>query len=185
MQPFRRHVRLAVFVLIAGGCTAAPASAQLYVSPFFGTTSQAKVGKSVSTDLLDEATFGAAAGTMGRIGAEIDFDYTPDFFGFQDVTRDRNHVLTLTGAINLRKPAYSPRRGRFSPYATIGGGLLRILPGTHTVAHSAAGLVGGGGAMGFVTERIGWHGDARYVRDLSSDNPIRFWRVSIGFVFVP
>ena len=122
---------------------------------------------------------------MGRIGAEIDFDYTPDFFGFQDVTHDRNHVLTLTGAISLRKPVYSPRRGRFSPYAAIGGGLLRILPGTHTVAHSAAGLVGGGGAMGFVTERIGWHGDARYVRDLSSDNPIRFWRVSIGFVFVP
>src|SRR5712692_10254176 len=179
-----RQLRLVPWVLIAVGCTAAPASADLYISPFFGTTSQAQVGKSHPTDLSDEATFGITAGTMGRIGGEIDVDYTSDFFGFQNVTHDRNHVLTLTGAISLRKPVDRPRRDRVSPYASIGGGLLRILPGAHTVAHSAAGLVGGGGAMGFVTDRIGWRGDVRYVRDLSSDNPIRFWRVSIGLVLV-
>src|SRR5437762_5932348 len=170
----RRQFELVLCLVAAIVCTAAPASAQLYVSPFFGTTSQAKVGKSVSTDLFDEATFGVTGGTMGKIGAEVDFDYTSDFFGFQDVTRDRNHVLTLTGAVTLRKPIHSPRRERVSPYAEIGGGLLRILPGSHTVVHSAMGLIGGGGAMGFVTDRIGWRGDARYVRDLSGDNPIRF-----------
>jgi hypothetical protein len=173
-------------VLIAVAGTSAPASAELYISPFFGTTSHAQVkyGKSLTTDLLDEATFGITGGTMGRIGGEIDFDYTSDFFGFQKATRSRNHVLSLTGAISLRKPVHSPRRDRVSPYASIGGGLLRILPGTHTVAHSAAGLVGGGGAMGFVTDRIGWRGDVRYLRDLTSDNPIGFWRLSIGLVLV-
>ena len=180
----RCEFRRAVWVLIALVCTPASASAQLYVSPFFGSTVQAKVGKSVPTDLLDETTFGISGGTMGRIGAEVEFDYTSDFFGFQDVTHDRNHVLALTGAMALRKPVSSPRRERVSAYAAIGGGLLRILPGTHTVAHSAVGLVGGGGAMGFLTDRIGWRGDARYVRDLSRDNPIRFWRVSIGLVLV-
>jgi hypothetical protein len=179
-----RQFRLALWVSIAIGCTSAPASADLYVSPFFGTTSQAKVGKPNPTDLLDEATFGITGGTMGRIGAEIDFGYTSDFFGFQDVTHDRNHVLTLTGAISFRKRLHSPRRDRVSPYAAIGGGLLRILPGTHTVARSAGGLVAGGGAMGFVSDRIGWRGDVRYLRDVTSDNPIRFWRVSIALVLV-
>src|SRR5436309_1229542 len=178
----RRQFRLALWVLIAVGGTSAPASAELYISPFFGSTVQPKVGKSVSTDVLDEATFGVTGGTMGRIGGEVDFDYTSDFFGFQDVTHDRNHVLTLTGAISFRKPIQSPRRERASPYAAIGAGLLRVLPGSHTVARSAAGLVAGGGAMGFVTDRLGWRGDVRYVRDLSTTNPIRFWRVTIGVV---
>src|SRR2546425_5330384 len=115
-----RQFRLALCVLIAVGCTATPASAELYFSPFLGTTSHAQVkyGKSLTTDLLEETTFGVSGGTMGRIGGEIDFNYTADFFGFQKATRSRNHVLTLTGAISLRKPVDSPRRDRVSPYAS-------------------------------------------------------------------
>ena len=99
------------------------------------------------------------------------------------IRRQFELVLCLVAAI-VCTAAPASAQLYVSPYAEIGGGLLRILPGSHTVVHSAMGLIGGGGAMGFVTDRIGWRGDARYVRDLSGDNPIRFWRLSIGLVWV-
>lgn len=182
----RRTCRLALGVIITIGGTSARATAQgWYVGPYFGTTSHARAAYGdFRSDLLDETTFGVTGGLTGKVGAEVDFGYTPDFFGYQDVTRRKNHVLTLTGAAILSKPIHGARRGRIRPYLAFGGGLFRVATGAPNPEKSTTGLAAGGGVTSFLRDRIGVRGDVRYLRALSGDNRINFWRLSIGMILV-
>ena len=179
------------------GLSAAPASAQWFVTPygggnFGGDTTDAKVN------------LGAGVGFLGagKFGFEADFGYSPNFFetttpnnnGFE-FTNDSN-VVTLTGNVIVGAPI-GGHGGSIRPYLVGGVGLIRTkvadVPGVFDVSSkNDFGFDVGAGVMGFFAQNIGLRGDFRYFRSFqgSSDNVtglgldnFQFWRGSAGVTF--
>ena len=85
------------------------------------------------------------------------------------------------------------------PYLTVGGGLVRTEVNGHPapglvpkISDGNAGLNGGVGVMGFLSDHVGLRGDVRYFRDFRESPPgtvqfgaFHFWRASLGLVLRP
>jgi hypothetical protein len=146
-------------------------------------------------------TFGVDAGAMGAgvIGGELDFGYSPSFFGTQN-DFGNNTVINFMANVILGVPVGGTRGAGLRPYVVGGVGLLRTQIDGGTLAKVAAsdnmfGWDAGAGVMGYFNDHVGLRGDLRYLRgthDLSTStgldsvdfngNKIHFWRASIGVV---
>jgi opacity protein-like surface antigen len=175
----------ALSLLLVGGAVR-DASAQVYLTPFAGTT---------FGDDAPATKFNVGAGLtfMGSVaGFEFDFGYSPDFFGEQTdfaLIGDSN-VTTFSGSLVL---AATDRPVR--PYGVAGLGLVRSRISdaedlfdditTNDLAFNV-----GGGVMGRITDRISFRGDLRYFRalqDNQNDDDLDvvignfgFWRFTAG-----
>lgn len=156
---------------------AAPARAERLIQPFGGAT----FGGDTTFITLDQGAgrpsgvFGISGVFLGDIlGVEIDVAHAPRFFRPTNlvpsslVTGARS-VTTATGNLVIAAPkrltGYSLR-----PYAIAGGGLMRVRLddwiGALDVNDSLAAFDIGGGARGFVTDRVGVTWDVRHFHSI-------------------
>jgi opacity protein-like surface antigen len=171
------------------------ARADGFISPWvgsaFGTGSNVDNGRT---------TFGVTAGGMGAgiIGGELDFGYSPTFFGTED-DFGSNTVINLMANLIVGIPIGGQTGAGIRPYVSGGLGMLRtqIDGGTFTDVSSKNNMLGwnaGAGVMGYFADHIGLRGDVRYMRGFEDLNTgitaidvnggqMRFWRASIGVVF--
>jgi Outer membrane protein beta-barrel domain len=177
----------------------APASAlaEWQLKPFVGVT----FGGATTFVDLEKAVgkpnpaIGVGGTLLGEVlGIEGDLSWAPGFFqtGRQKLVVGSS---VATGTVNL--VVAMPRRfARYSlrPYAVAGGGFMhvrsedirKLLP----VRNTESTIDIGGGATGFLTNRIGVNWDVRYFRSLGGPpiglsfgtEKLRFWRASMAAV---
>ena len=174
-----RHAAKTLVLLAAIVLVAAPrqARAEGYVSPWVG----ANWGSNVSNG---RAAFGLTAGGMGGgiFGGELNFGYSPSFFGTQN-DFGHNSVIDLMGNVIVGVPIGGDRVAAVKPFVTAGAGLVRTQIDGGSVVHVSSannqwGWSAGGGVMGYFNDHVGLRGDIRFV----DGKQINFWRVSGGIV---
>lgn len=150
----------------------------------------------------EHLTWGASIGWMGAgiIGWEADFAYTPEFFEADDDDLDlieNSNVTSFMGNVVVGIPVGGQTGGGFRPYFSGGVGVLQrsVESGDalFEVDNSEFGFNLGAGAMGFMTDHVGFRGDIRYYRsfeDPQEDNEFDlavgnfdFWRATGGITF--
>jgi hypothetical protein len=187
----RRLLLTVMLTAIAIAASAAPARADGFLSPW--------IGVNFGGDTVDKSTtWGGSLGFMGtKAGFELDFGYTPDFFSDDEVDVD-DKVVTFMGNLLI-----GGRRGGFSPYFAVGGGLIRTnitviddVVDLEAAKNSFGGNVGGGFFAG--GDSITVRADVRYFRafdfdgfdfgdalDLDFiDDTLGFWRATVGVGFM-
>jgi opacity protein-like surface antigen len=179
---------LIVVATLALAWTPREARADGYVSPWAGGI----FGSSASNS---RGAFGVNAGGMGAgiFGGELDFGYSPSFFGTQN-DFGHNTVIDLMGNLIIGIPIGGTHGPSFRPFATAGIGLIRTQIDGGRLFQGASGnnQFGwnvGAGAMGFFNDHVGLRGDLRYYRDANGDivngidlGQLHFWRISGGVV---
>ena len=187
-------MRRVMYVMLAAAAavalSATPAHADGFVSPWAGV----HFGSDVDNG---RGAFGVNAGYMGAgvIGGELDFGYSPSFFG---TVNDFGHntVIDVMGNLIVGVPIGGTHGAGFRPFVTGGVGLIRTQIDGGTIAtvsqsNNEFGWNAGAGAMGYFNQHVGIRGDVRYFRNFSGDafsfNNIdaatfHFWRLSAGVV---
>ena len=165
------------------------AAAQTFVTPYAGIV---KGGDANGTPF----SVGASLMWVKAVGLEIDFSYTPDFFGEEDefvLVADSNVTSLMANLVVA--PGSAPVR----PYASAGAGLLRArLDGGagalfDDVSTNSFGMNAGAGLFAMFGDHAGIRADIRYFRaledpevdddfDLSLGN-LSFWRATVGVTF--
>lgn len=147
-------------------------------------------------------TYNLSLGWMGAgiVGWEADFGFTPEFFESSDGDFDfdgGNNVVSAMANALVGIPVGGQTGGGFRPYFAAGIGLLQTEARTNddlfAVDNSEFGFNLGFGAMGFMTDHVGFRGDVRYLRsfeDPSEDNEFDiavgnfdYWRGTAGVTF--
>ncbi len=177
-----RRVLKVLILTAALAVTLAPALAHAegYVSPWVAANAGTRFGDFDN----GRAGFGVDAGGMGKgvIGGELDFGFSPSFFGTKnDGTRGAGVRPFLTGGVGLIR-------------TQIDGGTLT---GTITNVSSANNMFGwdlGAGVMGYFNDHVGLRGDIKYLRgfedmrtgitiiDTNAPGQFHFWRAGVGVV---
>lgn len=166
----------------------AAARAQVFLTPFAGTTFGAdSPGERLTT--------GASLLFMGKVaGLELELGYTPDFFKESsqiEFVADSN-VTSLAANLVL-----GVGEGPVRPYGTAGVGLLRARITSaedlfDDVSSNDFGVNAGGGIIVMFSEHVGLRGDVRYFRSLQnidvgdlsvSLGNFDFWRAYGGISF--
>jgi opacity protein-like surface antigen len=150
----------------------------------------------------EHLTWGASIGWMGAgiIGWEADLAYTPEFFEPDDDDLDiieNSNVTSFMGNVLIGIPIGGQTGGGFRPYFSGGVGVLQTNvesgESLFTVDNNEFGFNLGAGAMGFMTDHVGFRGDIRYYR--SFEDPVEdnefdvgvgnfdFWRGTAGITF--
>jgi hypothetical protein len=196
---------LAGLTLAAGLVVAQPstASADWMFTPFIGLTTGGSISdiSGRTLDTATKATYGAGLTWMGAgiIGMDIDFGYTPKFFGDDPEFQDSNVTTLMVNAV-VGAPIGGQHGSGVRPYAVGGIGLLRQRVTSansffNDVSRNDMGFDLGGGVVGFFNDNTGVRGDVRYFRKLksgsSTDNlddifdvdTFSFWRASVGVSF--
>ena len=176
----------------------ARASAEWQLRPFLGVTFG---GSTTFIDLAHAAgspnlVLGGNAALLGNVfGIEVDFGRAPGFFekGDQHLVQ-RSSVTMLTGNVVIAPPRRLTEY-TLGPYFVLGTGLIRARSedflGLLSVASTLPAMDVGGGATGFLSDRIGLNWDARYfwsvggkeLRGFSiGPEQLSFWRTSMGLV---
>jgi len=169
------------------------ARADGFVTPWVGSA----FGSNIQNG---QPSIGVSAGGMGAgvIGGEVDFGWSPSFFGNKS-DFGNNTVLNLMGNLIVGIPVGGTHGAGIRPYLVGGVGLIRsqIDGGTLTNIASSDNMFGwdaGGGVMGYFNDHVGLRGDLRYLRatsdmtthvtsiDINGDK-LHFWRASIGVTF--
>jgi opacity protein-like surface antigen len=194
-------MRRAFKLIVATGAVAAiwapaPARADGFVSPWAAVQFGGRIDNVREDVDRGRGAFGVTAGGMGAgiIGAEIDFGYSPSFFGTSN-DFGNNTVIDVMGNIIIGVPIGGTTGGGVRPYFTGGVGLIRsqIDGGTPFFNISSStnefGWNAGGGVMAFFNDHFGLRGDFRYMRAFSGDivhgldlGNLNFTRLSIGVV---
>src|SRR5215216_5035008 len=185
---------IAALLLVIGP---ASARADWLFTPNLGTT----FGADASGN--EHFTYGVGIGYMGAgaFGWEADLSYTPEFFEVGDGDFDpvdNSNVTTAMFNVLAGIPIGGQHGGGFRPYFTGGIGLLQREVETanqlFNVSSNEWGFNLGAGAMGFMTDHVGFRGDIRYIRsfeDLEAENSTPFldagsfdyWRGTAGLTF--
>jgi outer membrane protein with beta-barrel domain len=171
----------------------AVAHAEGYISPWAST----QAGSNFNNG---RAGFGFDAGGMGAgvIGGELDFGYSPSFFG-TDNDFGHNTVINLMPNLIVGVPIGGTHGAGIRPFVTAGAGLLRTQIDGGTLANVSSsnnqwGWDAGAGVMGYFNDHFGLRGDLKYIRgfenlntgntiiDLNGNNQLHFWRADIGVV---
>jgi opacity protein-like surface antigen len=198
----RKSLIATASVLIMTAAAPRPAAADWLLTPFIGSTfgGSANIGgegEAFKSEFERKLNYGASLTSGGPVGFELDFSYSPNFFGVVDdnagidFTGDGN-VTTLTGNIRIGASA-----GPFRPSGVGGAGLIRSKvddPGQFFSKPSTSdfGIDVGGGIIGFVSDNVGIRGDLRYFRSLQDRDlegidlalgSFRFWRGTVGVTF--
>jgi len=169
------------------------ARADGFVTPWVGSA----FGSNINNG---QATIGVSAGGMGAgiIGGEMDFGWSPSFFGTKS-DFGNNTVMNLMGNVIIGVPIGGTHGAGVRPYVVGGIGLVRtqIDGGTIAKVSSSNNMFGwdaGGGVMGYFSDHVGLRGDVRYLRATSdlnsgvssldlSGNQLHYWRATVGVVF--
>ena len=147
-------------------------------------------------------TYNLSLGWMGAgiVGWEADFGFTPEFFESDDADLDfdgGNNVVSAMGNVLVGIPVGGQTGGGFRPYVAAGIGMLQTEARTNddlfALDNSEFGFNLGFGAMGFMTDHVGFRGDIRYLRsfeDPTEDNEFDlgvgnfdYWRGTAGVTF--
>jgi hypothetical protein len=175
---------ISTFILAAAtlAVSAVPAHADGFLSPY--------IGVNFGGDTTENSTtFGGALGFIGdKAGFEIDFGYTPEFFGSDTLDVDGKLVTVMANVL------VGGRRGGFSPYFAFGGGLIRTdisvlddVLDLDAATNSFGGNVGAGFFAG--GQNLTIRGDVRYFRAFDFDDgldldvvedTLGFWRATVG-----
>lgn len=163
-----------------------------FVAPFAG------VNVATSTNINKRGDYGVNAGWMGAgvAGFEVDFGYSPSYFG-DDAVLGSNHVWDLMGNFIVGVPVGGQHGPGVRPYATVGFGVLKetiAAAGTRSeITYTDPGINLGAGVMGYFGDHVGLRGDVRYFRDVHSSTTsnslninfggFHYVRASIGIVF--
>jgi len=145
---------------------------------------------------------GRVVGWMGAgiVGWEADLAYTPEFFEADDDDLDfieNSNVTSFMGNVLVGIPIGGQTGGGFRPYLSAGAGLLQTNVQSDDdlfeVTNDEFGVNVGAGAMGFMTDNVGFRGDLRYYRALTDPEPdnefdidfgdFDFWRATAGITF--
>jgi hypothetical protein len=190
--------RTFLLILVLAGVFPAPASADLFLTPFYGVT----FGTNTSLLDLESATgrtkqvFGGSVSLMGAglLGVEADVGYVPGFFsrGERDPLVASSRLFTLTGSVVIATPL-SWTRESLRPYVVGGIGLMRASANDLADVVQVDNLLAidvGGGVTGFFNERTGVRFELRYFSSVgepegsSSFGTARLsqWRASVGLV---
>ncbi len=150
----------------------------------------------------DKLTYGASIGWMGAgvMGFEADLAYTPQFFenNTDNISfADSDNVTTAMANLIVGVPIGGQTGKGFRPYVAGGIGMMK----THVVdsaqlfnvSNNDLGVDLGVGAIGFMTDHVGFRGDVRYYRDLQNPTSsgdftlatgkFDFWRGTVGLAF--
>jgi hypothetical protein len=175
----------------------APAMAEWHIKPFAGLTFG---GGTRFVDIEKAAgkanpVFGVTGVLLGNLfGIEGDLCRAPGFFetGGQQLLQD-SRVTTLTGnvvvAVPKRMAEYTLR-----PYFVAGFGLMHVdiagRLGALTVSSTLPAMDFGGGATGFLNERVGLSWEVRHFRSIgegkirglsvSGGEQLSFWRATMA-----
>jgi opacity protein-like surface antigen len=178
-----------VTALVAGAPSAA--SADIMFTPFVGV---AAGGGAADTTM----SFGGGLTWMGAgaIGLDLDFGYTPDFFGDSGTDFGDNNVTTFMVNAIVGAPIGGQSGPGIRPYAVGGIGILTEkideADDLFDVDDNSWGFNLGAGVVGFFTDNVGVRGDVRYFRSLNrgSDGDfdfdlgeLDFWRATVGVTF--
>jgi hypothetical protein len=183
----RHAIRILVLTTAAALLAVPQARADAWFSPWAGVNFGSQIDNG-------RTAFGFDAGGMsaGVFGGELDFGYSPSFFG-TSTDFGNNSVLDVMGNIIIGIPVGGTHGPGLRPYVTGGIGLLRtqidggsffnISSSSNDFAYNL-----GGGVMGFVANHFGVRGDVRYFRSTNNDlehlglGTFKFWRLSAGLV---
>jgi outer membrane protein with beta-barrel domain len=192
----RLRVLALAFLLLSPG----PAAAEWQFKPFAGITFG---GGTRFVDIEKAAgkpnpVFGVTGLLLGGVlGVEGDLARAPGFFesGGQRLLQD-SRVTTLTGnvvvAVPRRMAEYSLR-----PYLVAGMGLMHVnidgRLGALTVSSTLPAIDFGGGATGFLTDRVGLSWEVRHFQSIgegkirglsvSGGEQLSFWRATMAVTF--
>src|SRR3954465_14885864 len=189
-----KRVIKTLIIASAAAVVLAPLQARAdgFVTPWIGSA----FGSNISNG---QTTLGVSAGGMGAgiIGGEVDFGWSPSFFGTK-TDFGTNTVMDLMGNVILGIRVGGTHGRGVGPYVVGGVGLIRsqIDGGTLGNVSSSNNMFGwdaGAGVMGYFNQHVGLRGDVRYLRatsDLKSGitsldlggNQLHFWRASVGVV---
>lgn len=182
--------------ILASAVAMVLAPMQAYADGFFIPWVGSAFGSNIQNG---QTTLGVSAGGMGAgiIGGEMDFGWSPSFFGTKS-DFGNNTVMSLMGNVIVGVPVGGTHGAGVRPYVTAGAGLLRtqIDGGTLTKVSSSNNMLGwnaGAGVMGYFSDHVGLGGDVRYVRGFKDLNTgvtsidlnggqLHFWRASVGIV---
>lgn len=184
-----RYVMLIGIALLA--FTAAPASAQWFVTPYAG----GQFGGDAQENNLN---LGAGIGFLGAgmFGFEADFNYAPNFFSSSDnINFDAKDSNLSTIMFNGMVAA--PVHLAFRPYGSGGIGWMKSriddVGGAFAVKNNDLGVNVGAGFIAQFNDHVGWRTDARYFRavvDNEKDNEFDaafgsfdYWRATAGLTF--
>jgi hypothetical protein len=206
-------VRWSSRVGLLAGCllflTPLPSAAEWQFVPFVGWTFKGM------TTLVDSETaiekrhwhFGGAVTWIGNspLGVEAYFVETPEFFHNGEVTCNINTCVTSGRpyALMANVVLATPRRWNqygLRPYLSGGLGVMHMArndaQNIFPMNLNMLGMNAGGGAVGFLSDRIGVRFELRYFRKIhgpdvtSLDSPVsigpiqlRYWTMSFGVVF--
>jgi opacity protein-like surface antigen len=179
---------ISAFFLLA---PAAPASADVVLTPY--------VGSLFGGDLPDgKPAFGATAAFMGGgiFGAEVGFNYTPEFVP-ATISAPAASQASLMGNLIVGIPmGDADHGGQIRPYITGGAGLFRATAKEDDffdrITSNDFAVNFGGGVMAFFSEHVGVRGDLRYFRTLTDDDAngvdfslgdLNFWKWDVGAAF--
>jgi opacity protein-like surface antigen len=171
--------------------TAAPARAQMFVTPYAG-------GQFSGDTQENNFNLGASIGFLGagKYGVEADFNLAPNFFSSSDNinfdAKDSNLATVMFNGIVTLPPHW-----RVRPYGTAGVGWMRSqiddVGGAFAVKNNDFGFNVGGGLFAQFNDHVGWRTDVRYFRavvdneeDLEFDvglGSFDFWRATAGLTF--
>lgn len=198
----RKSLIIAGSVFIIMAAAPRPAAADWLFTPFLGATfgGSANIGgegDAFKNDFERKLNWGASLSGGGPVAFELDFSYSPNFFGVSDSSSGINftgdgNVTTLTG--NLRIGASG---GPIRPYVVGGAGLIRSKvddPAQFFSKPSTSdfGMDLGGGVIGFFSDNVGIRGDLRYFRSFQKNDAnainlelgsFHFWRGTVGVTF--
>jgi hypothetical protein len=199
----RKCITAACFVILASAAAPSKASADWLFTPFLGSTygGSANVGgpdEAFKDEFERKLNYGASLAWMGGgiLGFEVDFGYSPNFFGVSDNDSGINfvgdgNVTTLMGNLVVGAPL-----GAVRPYASGGVGVIASRVDNagqffDKASSQNLGLDAGAGLM-FLAGNVGVRGDIRYFRSMHDSDPngvdldlgdFRFWRGTVGVTF--
>jgi outer membrane protein with beta-barrel domain len=185
--------RVALAMLVLAGA-AADARAEGYLTGFGGIVFGGDLASGPAQDLnLDSShgVYGGAIGAFGSpLGVELEFSYSPNFFGSDRLLIPDNNLVTLMG--NLVLSGHMGERSRI--YLSGGGGLMKSsiddAGDFFDVGRNDFGVNAGVGFLAAVGGSLALRGDFRYFRNLGDEEidqdidigfgSFDFWRATGG-----
>jgi hypothetical protein len=140
---------------------------------------------------------GVSAVFLGELlGAEVDIFDSPGFFGSDGVLVKSSRVTAFTGNVIVAAP-HRATEYSLRPYVVGGVGLMNVRRTTLFNVFDISALLPtidiGGGALAFVTNRVGVSGDVRRFQSVganlssnglttSGEQHLSFWRAAVAVV---
>ena len=167
----RTRLAASAFILVGSALAAPRARAETYVTGYGGLV----FGGDVAKDPGENNNHGAYGGSIGFLGSplgfEVDFAYSPDFFGSNRALIPNNNLVTLMGNIVLS--GHMGERSRV--YVSAGAGLMKSSVDDadefFDVGRNDFGANAGLGVLLGVGDTVSLRGDIRYFNNVGDDEP--------------